>query len=47
MCSSCEQDCRAGNLTGRARPPVGEQADDKHICPTIRPKHNEKPFDVS
>ena len=27
--------------------PPGEQADDKHICPIIRLKHNEKPFDVS
>ena len=45
-CSSARAEL-AINLTGRARPPVGEQADDKNICPTIRAKHNEKPFDVS
>ena len=43
MCSSCEQDCRAANLIA----PPGEQAASNYICPIIRLKHNEKPFDVS
>jgi len=37
---------RAELATNLIAPP-GEQAASNDICPTIRAKHNEKPFDVS